>query len=246
MTCYLALTPGAADGAKPRGVTPVHMAYALSERGALARSARPSGGLMGLSDRGRAALPDRAALVRAIVRECAAQGFRGVLADLDEAAPPDRRPFLSALAEALAQSGRTLYVPMALAVPHARALAGTAVSGGSLHEHLRALVRAHGAQRLALDVQRLRMDFPVPSFSAEGRPLTAAELDERCARGGAVFYSHALGARYFTYRDGTQTHFVVFDDADTLRAKLSLGESLGIREAFFMLPEVSDLLGSLF
>ena len=43
-----------------------------------------------------------------------------------------------------------------------------------------------------------------------------------------------------------QTHFVLFDDARTLRRKLELARQLGIRDALVMLPEVEDLLEPLF
>ena len=61
-----------------------------------------------------------------------------------------------------------------------------------------------------------------------------------------AFYAEDLCARYFTYRRGGQTHFVLFDDAGTLRRKIEMGQALGIREGFVMLPEVEDLTGSLF
>ena len=41
-------------------------------------------------------------------------------------------------------------------------------------------------------------------------------------------------------------HFVLFDDAETLRRKIRLGRSLGCAAAFLMFPEVEDLLPSLF
>ena len=54
-------------------------------------------------------------------------------------------------------------------------------------------------------------------------------------------YSDALCARYFTLTRQGQTHFVLFDDARTLRRKLELARQLGIRDALVMLPEVEDL-----
>ena len=59
-------------------------------------------------------------------------------------------------------------------------------------------------------------------------------------------YAKELCARYFTYRRGGQTHFVLFDDAGTLKRKMEMGQVLGIREGFLMLPEVEDLTGFLF
>ena len=37
-------------------------------------------------------------------------------------------------------------------------------------------------------------------------------------------------------------HFVLFDDAGSIRKKLRLAEALGIERALFFYPEVSDLL----
>ena len=38
---------------------------------------------------------------------------------------------------------------------------------------------------------------------------------------------------------------MLFDDAQTLRKKAALAENRGIREGFFMLPEVVDIAGEL-
>ena len=74
-------------------------------------------------------------------------------------------------------------------------------------------------------------------------PEELASLRERC--GAAVFFSEELCARYFTYRTGSENHYVLFDDAQTLRKKAALAENRGIREGFFMLPEVADIAGEL-
>ena len=58
----------------------------------------------------------------------------------------------------------------------------------------------------------------------------------------SIYYSRELAANYFTYPTERGTHFVLFDDAETLRRKVRLAESYGIREAFVMYPEICDLL----
>ena len=75
-----------------------------------------------------------------------------------------------------------------------------------------------------------------------GEALTAL-MD---ARAPSVFFSQDLCARYFTYVRETETHFVLYDDADTLLQKIRIGGSLGIGTAFLMYPEVQDLLPKLF
>lgn len=61
-----------------------------------------------------------------------------------------------------------------------------------------------------------------------------------------MFFSQELCARYFTYTHEGQTHFVLFDDAGTIRKKLQTGTALGYAAAFLMFPEVRDLLDDLF
>ena len=72
-----------------------------------------------------------------------------------------------------------------------------------------------------------------------------AELLER--RRPSVFYSGDLCARYFTTTaENGESRFILFDDADTLRRKIRLGQELGIGAGFLMYPEVEDLLPELF
>ena len=172
-------------------------------------------------------------LCRAILGECHAHRFGGVLADFEGGAREDRLPFLSRLGAMLAQSGRRLYVPERF-------------SGGTLRERLSDAAARYGTQRIALDCQRLAMDFVLPCRSGEGTPLTPEELSARRERcGAAVFFSEELCANYFSYTAQGRAHFVLFDTAETLRCKLRLGRERGMETAFLMYPEVSDLLPEL-
>ena len=120
-------------------------------------------------------------------------------------------------------------------------LVNTAQPRGSLQDRLTRAVRAYGPERIVLDAQRLRMDFPLPCPDGEGAYLTAAQLC-RLRAGRAVFYSKELGVRYFTYRQGSASRFVLLDDGDTLRRKLALGAQLGITRGLLTLPECGDVL----
>ena len=93
-------------------------------------------------------------------------------------------------------------------------------------------------------VERLRLDFTLPHSANIRRALTASEL-RKLREGKAVYFSQELCARYFTYRRGSENHYVLFDDAQTLRAKAAAAENRGVREGFFMLPEVADIAGEL-
>ena len=120
-----------------------------------------------------------------------------------------------------------------------RILIGTALSGGSLRALLEEAVAKYGTERLALGVERIAMDFPLPCRSGYGKPLTPealAALLRRCG-GAPVFFSEALCAKYFTYRRDGETRLVLFDDDETVGRKLALAQSLGIETAFRIYTE---------
>ena len=98
-----------------------------------------------------------------------------------------------------------------------------------------------------MDVQRLRMDFRLPARTGEGRSLSLEDFRKLTERlNPSVFFSQDLCARYFTYAQDGDAHFVLFDDADTLRQKLRIGAAMGFSAAFFMWPEVQDIAPQLF
>ena len=201
---------------------------------------------MGLSDRCTGALPRTDTLCRAIVCECARRHFRGVLADFESGSPSDRLAFLTRLAGALSARGMRLCCPAALPADGATLLIGTGISGGSLRILLEENINRYGAERLALDLERVMMDFPLPCPSGCGTPLTHEELLAlRQKHSASAYFSRELMANYFTYLTENGTHFVLFDDTETLRQKVRLAQSLGIREAFIMYPEVADILPEL-
>ena len=151
-----------------------------------------------------------------------------------------------ALAQPLHRSGIALWVheKCAHTAPGARVLVCTALSGGDIENRLSACCRAFGPDRIVLDLQRLRMDFPLPCPTGEGIPLTDEQL-AALQTGRQIFFSRELGARYFTYRRGGETRFVLLDDGDTLHRKIALGERLGIHRGLLTLPECADILRDL-
>lgn len=252
MQVYLAVTPGQLQEAARHCRNLAHVAYRVGEDSVLLRQSvllQARGGLLAVTDQEAPPIDDPEKLSAAAVRECGRRGYTGVLLDF-QSRSPDRLAFARQLAAVLAQTRRTLYVPEEYgpAVPGAVALICTALSGGDFAQRLReAASAADGAGKLALDVQRLRMDFTLPARTGEGRPLTAEEFQALTEREApAVFFSQELCARYFTYTHEGQTHFVLFDDAGTIRKKLQTGAALGYAAAFLMFPEVRDLLDDLF
>ena len=116
-----------------------------------------------------------------------------------------------------------------------RVLVGTAVSGGSLRGLLEEAIARCGAGQIALGLERLAMEFPLPCPSGVGRPLTPHELME-LRKGQHVFFSSALCSKYFVLRRGEAWRFVLFDDEETVQKKAELARSLGITELFELYP----------
>lgn len=225
-----------------------HAAYRIGEDSSLLRNnllLQSRGGLLCVNDRQVPEIQDPEALCRGILRECNRQNYQGVLLDFEEPPKQDRSELIRQLEHPLSATRRTLYLPepyMGLA-PHTVGLICTALSGGTLDQRLQEAVEHRGrADRLALDVQRLRMDFTLPARSGEGVPLSREAFRNLLQREKpAIFFSPELCARYFTYTQDGTLHFVLFDDAETLRRKMKIGSDLGFSAAFFLWPEIADL-----
>ena len=247
MQIYLTVTPQEYREAAGPGRSFAHEAYRIGEDSSLLRQqllVQTQGGLLTIRDQNAPPVQDAAALTAAVLRECSRRQYAGVLLDFEAPFRED----LAAFARQLSETCRTLYVPAsyAQAVPRAVVLVCTAISGGAFAPYLREQFQTYHGQ-IALDLQRLQMDFPLPAKSGSGTPLSPSAFQERMQQEApSVFFSPELCARYFTYVQDGQAHFVLFDDADTLRRKLRLGASMGVSAAFLMWPEVQDLPGELF
>lgn len=253
MQVYLAVTPDQAREASPYSRTPAHVAYRIGPGSTLLRQnllLQTKGGLLSVSDREAPFIEEPEALCAAVLRECGRRNYTGAVLDFEEPPRRDRLAFAERLGQVLSSGRRTLYLPerYAAAAQHAVVLICTAVSGGNFTEYLQETARKYGgANRLALDVQRLRMDFRLPARTGEGDPLSAEAFGRLLERKApSIFFSQDLCARYFTYMSNGEAHFVLFDDADTLNQKLKVGAGLGFSAAFFMWPEVRDIAPALF
>ena len=246
MQVYLAVTPKEEQELCRRVRQLAHVAYRIG-KGTLLRqelTASVRGGLLSLSDRDAPFIPNPEQLATAILRECAQRGYSGVVADFELPPTPDRIALLRALAKRSSKSFQLL-VPEGCSVPGATVLINTAVSGGNFSQHLQESIQRYPSA--ALDLQRLMMDFTLPAPTGEGKPLSAEDLSSLRKRlGPSVFFSPELCARYFTYMQSGQAHFVLYDDAETMQQKMKLAGDMGYRLALVMYPEVSDLIGQLF
>lgn len=252
MQIYLAAAPEHLAEARRFTERIAHAAYRIGPDGRLVRQnllPRIRGGLLALGDWECGPVRDPAMLCREVWRECGNRNYCGVAADFEQPPSPDRVSFLEALGRVLARNRKQLFVPEEYGrrVASAQVLVCTALSGGSLRQRLEEAGQAFGQKRLALDLQRLRMSFPLPCPSGEGKALSGEELEEMMAqRQPSVFYSGDLCAKYFTSTQEGESRFVLFDDAGTLRRKMQLGRELGVTTGLLMYPEVEDILPELF
>ena len=186
------------------------------------------------------------ALANEIYNECIRHGFEGIVLDFETKPTSTTSPFARRLCEELTPKKLPVYVPYLYAVfcPDARYTLSTAISGGSLREHLEQMIEIHGVSKLALEVERICMDFPMPSPTPEGKRLSRKELAAIFENTEAQsFYSPEMCCNYFTYSDPLgQAHFVLFDDARSITDKLQLARSLGLAIQFLLFPEVEDIL----
>lgn len=171
MTLYLTAAPDRLAQARAATAQLAHAAYRIGLGSQLLAAPLPAalrGGLMVVSDRQAPTVEQPEPLARQLVRVCLRRGFSGVVLDLEELPEgrwaEDRAALIRQLAPLLGAYGRRLYVPeiYAAASPETVVLLCTALSGGSLQGRLEETCAAYGAQRLALDLERLMMDFPLP------------------------------------------------------------------------------------
>ena len=248
MQLYLIAAPEELRAAQRYPCQIAHLAYRIGADGHLMRHnllLNTHGGLLSLSGPDCPPLSNGDALRRELLRECGLRSFRGISAELP--VRPDTVSFLCRLQQSLARERKLLFLPeeAAASVPGAVAVICTALSGGSFRSRMEEAVRTFG--RIALDVQRLTMDFLLPSPTGQGRPLSSEALARILAdRSPSIFYSSELWARYFTYTENGQSHFVVFDDGDTIRRKLQFGRRQNLPAAFLLYQETADLLPALF
>lgn len=244
----LAVPPDEVTAARTYGLTLAHVAYRVGGGPHLFRSNLPipvRGGLMYIDDSGFDGRGTPDTFCQEVVRECSARGFGGVICAFDRSFSL-LSAIITQLGPMLARQNRSFYVSERYGrhTNTGRVLIPTALSGGSLRQRLSEAVERYGAGRVTLAIERSAEDFFLPSPNGQGHPLTREELAAKQKElSPSIFFSDELCARYFTYMNRQSgAHFVLFDDAGSIRKKLRLAEALGIERALFFYPEVSDLL----
>jgi hypothetical protein len=226
------------------------MAYRIGKDSRLYRNGlggNVRGGLISVSDLGMeedTVCSDE--LLYEIERECNLRGFEGIVFDFERSPAGFAMNFIYHAAIYFSGLGMTVYVPEAFAqaAPSAVILISSAVTGGSCAESYRNTVLKYSPERLALVYEPICMDFIMPSPSGKDDYITQNQLDSLIAREHAVsYFSQELCAYYFTYRDsGSKSHFVLYDDENSMLKKLGLARDCGFKQAFLLYPEAYGVL----
>lgn len=245
----LTAPPDRGRAALALGVPVAHMAYRVGGGPHLFRANVPiaiRGGLMGIDDSGFNGQGAPGPFCQEVLRECSARSFTGVICSFEPHSAPALGKIVSELGELTHKKGWPLYVtePYASFSDKSRVLVPSSLSGGSLRQRLQEAVEQYGPGRVALAVERVRQDFLLPSPSGQGVPISQEELTGRIeALSPSVFFSGELCSYYFTYMTPQGgAHFILFDNASSIRKKLQVAGSLGITDALIPFPQTEDLL----
>ena len=246
----LAAAPEESRSAAAYGRRILHLAYRIDQQGRLIRTRMPflqKGAIMAICHSGPLPAVDHNAFLIQLLREYTARGYTGVTLDFEGS--PDARccGLAGFLDQVLRARGIPLWVPVACAAavtPPTRLMISSAISGGNYREMLAEYCGRYGRERLVLQAERNCEDFRLPAADGSGQRLSMAQLDQLFMdRLPTPFFSSDLCTYYFTYRDREQgSHFILFDNANSLRRKLEIAGQLGIPDAVLVYPEVSDII----
>jgi len=233
---FLVTTAQDAETAAAQGLPCAFLIYRIGPGGTLQRaqvSASLRGGIMGIYDGGGLAQAHLPTLLRSIYQEYRRQGFSGMILDIDT--PRQLLQHIAQLSQQLHQAGIPHTVPLAAATaaPDARLLIPSSVSGGSFVQMLQDFSAHFGAARLCLDLERSCTDFPMPSHTPDGTPLTPRQFRDILQQHRPnSYFSQPLCSKYFTYRGEDGTHFVLYDDPGTAAQKVRLAQQAGFSAVF--------------
>jgi len=229
------------------------MSYRIGHGFRLYRSQRASGihgGLMVLDTDGFTGGGPLASLIADIISECGRRAFTGIIINAGaSSASPTQISLSAALAKEAAKHDLAYFVPETLSETGDRTIVriSAAISGGTLNRRLADAIEKYGVDRLAIETERVRVDFTLPAMTGVGRELSNAEFRVLIDRyDPKSFFSPELMVNYFTYHNEHGTHFVLHDNAESLRRKLTAVSDAEIEHAFLFYPRVADIFGEIF
>ena len=241
----LAVTAAETAECRGLGLELGRLSYRVSPEGVLLRSTAlgdARGGVMIVM--GRIPVCHTVRLAAVILAECDERAYTGVYLDC-AGSDPAAQELAAELLTGLSAAGRRLYTAPGLGegIP----VLDSAVTGGSYRLYLEE-ERTRHPEGIALELMPMAVSFVLPAAD-EGERLSREELAAELEQGGLQYYSRELCARYQTGRDADGlTHFLLYDDADTLREKCRIAIEVGVETIFLPyrllreeLPEILEI-----
>lgn len=232
---FLAHAPTTVTPALPRPFTPVPMAYQTAPDGQLFRAgqgALPAGCVLMVGGVAPASPAGLDWFCRQVLAECQAQQATGVLANWAETA--DGFALAQRLAGVLRESSLSFIVPEAFAEASSetQVLVSSQLSGGTLRGRIREALERYGG-RVVLALECSPWDLMLPCPDGQGAALTLPELPG-AVRPASVraWFSENFYCQYATYREAERLHLILYDNAASVQAKLTLAEELGLAGDF--------------
>lgn len=239
---------GSIEAALSTGLAVAHMIYRIGRGYHLYRAHNTDfvkGGLMVVDTDGYIGGGPISELVLEIIGECRKNEFSGIVLDTGGASTMMLVSLVSNLSKNAAEYGLKLFVPenLSSAAENTVILLPSALSGGTLTDHISDALSKYGIGRVALEIERIRMDFSLPAVTGAGKELTSAELETLIERHHPKsFLSKDLCANYFTYHDKKGIRFVLYDNSASIKRKLSVASKMGVENAFLFYPHVADII----
>ena len=219
----------------------VHLIYRINESGMLQRAQAytpPRKNIMGIYDDGGLAKCDIERLIRDIITEFMRRNYVGILFDVSSS--PEIITSMQKICSVLSQKKILHFIPINLASISidAKLIVPSSISGGSIYEMLNSLKEKYTASRLCIEIIRTRNDYTMPSYNPEGVFLSSEEYKNIIEKYSPhCFFSQELACKYFTYHTSENTHFVLYDDSETVIYKIKMAEKLGLFSAFLLYSE---------
>lgn len=248
---FIATPPEFAKLAIKTGVPVAHLSYKIGRGVHLYRANIPlsiRGGLMVVDTDGFSGGGPISALVSEIISECKRFSFTGIVIDSNGKSSPLLRSLIAHLASYTKRNDLKLFVPEILGDVDASTIViiSSAISGGTLTQLIEEFGNRYGRHRLALEIEKICMDFILPSKNGGGMRLPQSVFDDLIETHHAKsFFSQELCTYYFFYKNKNQAHFVLYDNSASIRHKLFIAEETGIGYTFLLYPQIADQIGEI-
>lgn len=240
---YLSAPPEFSREAALHGPVSV-MAYKIGRGFRLYRTSLPSTriSLMDVDCTGFTGYGPHRSLIAELTGECLRRGYSGMVLDM-----PRPTPQLAAFVRLLDQEASRLGLSLFLPETYAGTANGSMIllpaqnTSGTYLGRLKRLCSLYGPERLALELERVHTDYPLPARTGRGSIISDPRNIRECS-----FYSPELCVNYMSYESRGRAHLVLWDDLGSILEKLSQARALGIKTAFLYYPHTADILGNLY